>query len=431
MTEEAALRHVAMLVSGGTPTPEIFDAVAEQVARIFGRPWVGIMRYDSAESFVVVATWGEHPFSVGSRWPLDGPSTFEAVLRTGRPAAIPDYTGLPSTVAQAARQVGIVGGTGAPIVVDGATWGVIAVLATREAPIPAGAETRLSVFTDLVATAISNADARVSLALLADEQAALRRVATLVARESSPAEIFGAVTEEACHVLASDAVGLLRFDPDETATLLAQSDTPWNPPPLGTRFTLDGENVVAEVFRTGETVRVDDWTGSTGAVAAMATVLGVRSAVASPVVVEGRLWGTIIAATSQDEPLPAATEPRLVQFTGLVATAIANAGARGESHSATTFPGRADHSPSQRCVAFGRGPASARQKLVCNHERAGSEARSKPGTGGSDARRTSRSQWRRGEHCAGDRPGSPTVLVERRGDRDARRVEERRQFARE
>src|SRR5262245_13624020 len=131
MTEEAALRHVAMLVSGGTPTPEIFDAVAEQVARIFGRPWVGIMRYDSAESFVVVATWGEHPFSVGSRWPLDGPSTFEAVLRTGRPAAIPDYAGLPGTVAQAARQVGIVGGTGAPIVVDGATWGVIAVAATR------------------------------------------------------------------------------------------------------------------------------------------------------------------------------------------------------------------------------------------------------------------------------------------------------------
>src|SRR5262245_11391114 len=329
MTEEAALRHVAMLVSGGTPTPEIFDAVAEQVARIFGRPWVGIMRYDSAESFVVVATWGEHPFSVGSRWPLDGPSTFEAVLRTGRPAAIPDYAGLPGTVAQAARQVGIVGGTGAPIVVDGATWGVIAVAATREAPIPAGVETRLSVFADLVAAAISNADARVSLALLADEQAALRRVATLVARESSPAEIFGAVTEEACRVLASEAVGLLRFDRDETATPVAQSDTPWDAPPLGTRFTLDGENVVTKVFRTGQTVRVDDWKGSTGAVAAMASVLGVRSAVATPVVVEGRLWGTIIAATS-GERLPAVTESRLAQFTGLVVTAIANAEARGE-----------------------------------------------------------------------------------------------------
>jgi len=168
-----------------------------------------------------------------------------------------------------------------------------------------------------------------SLQRIVDEQAALRRVATLVARESSPVEIFGAVTEEACRVLGSEAVGLLRFEPDETATLVSQSDTPWDPPPLGSRFTLDGENVVTEVFRTGETVRVDDWSGATGAVAAMATVLGVRSAVASPVVVEGRLWGTIIAATSQDEPLPAATESRLEQFTGLVATAIANAEARG------------------------------------------------------------------------------------------------------
>jgi GAF domain-containing protein len=328
--EEAALRHVALLVARGAPTSDILDAVAEQVGRMFGRAWVGVLQYDSATSFVVVATWGEHPFPVGSRWPLDGPSPYEAVLRTGRPAAILDYTGVPGTVAQAARAAGIVGAIAAPIVVDRATWGVIAIPATREAPIPAGLETRLSVFTELVATAISNADARASLGLLADEQAALRRVATLVARESSPVEIFGAVTEEACRVLPSEAVGLLRFDPDETATLLAQSETPWDPPPLGTRFTLDGENVVAQVFRTGQTSRVDDWTDATGAVAAMATVLGVRSAVAAPVVVEGRLWGAIIAATSRPEPLPPGTESRLVQFTGLVATAIANAQARGE-----------------------------------------------------------------------------------------------------
>jgi GAF domain-containing protein len=170
--------------------------------------------------------------------------------------------------------------------------------------------------------------ARDALALLADEQAALRRVATLVARESTPSEIFGAVTEEARRVIGTEAVGLLRFEPDQTATMVAQSDTPWDPPPLGTRFTLDGENLIVQLLRTGKVARVDDWTESTGAVAAMATVLGVRSAVAAPVVVEGRLWGTIIAATSQDEPLPAETESRLVQFTELIATAISNAEAR-------------------------------------------------------------------------------------------------------
>src|SRR5262249_38995373 len=126
-----------MLVARGAPMPEIFDAAAEQVARIFHRPWAGVMRYDSADSFVVVAASGAHPFAVGSRWPLDGRSVCEAVLRTGRPAAILDYTGLPGAVAQNARAAGIVGGIGAPIVVDGATWGMIAVPATRGAPIPA------------------------------------------------------------------------------------------------------------------------------------------------------------------------------------------------------------------------------------------------------------------------------------------------------
>jgi GAF domain-containing protein len=181
----------------------------------------------------------------------------------------------------------------------------------------------------VTATLISDAETRRSRSLLTDEQDALRRLALLVARESSPVEIFGAVTEEARRVLQSEAVGLLRFEPDGTAVLVAQSDTPWDPPPLGTRLPLDGENVVTEVIRTGEGARVDDWSGASGAVAAMATALGVRSAVSSPVVVERRLWGTIVVVTSRSEPLPAETESRVAQFTGLVATAIANAEARG------------------------------------------------------------------------------------------------------
>ena len=133
----------------------------------------------------------------------------------------------------------------------------------------------------------------------------------------------------ACRVLRCEAVGPLRFEPDETATLVAQSDTLWNPPPLGTRFPLDGENVVAQLLRTGRVARVDDWTGATCSIAAMASVLGVRSTVAAPVIVKGSLWGSIIAASSQSQPLPAETESRVEQFTGLVATAIDNADARG------------------------------------------------------------------------------------------------------
>ena len=163
---------------------------------------------------------------------------------------------------------------------------------------------------------------------IAEEQAALRRVATLASRETSPVEILGAVTEEVARVLETEAVGMLRFELDGTATLVAQSQTPWDPPPLGSKFTLEGENVVASVHRTGHAARMDDWATATGSVAAMADVLGVRSIVATPVVVDGRLWGTMIAATSQSTPLPADTESRIGGFTELVAIAISNAQSR-------------------------------------------------------------------------------------------------------
>jgi signal transduction histidine kinase len=180
----------------------------------------------------------------------------------------------------------------------------------------------------VVAMAIANAESRAALARLAAEQAALRRVATIAARESSPVGVFGAVAEEAARVSEAEAVGILRFEPDGTATLVAQSQTPWDPPPPGTSFTLEGENVVAAVHRTGRAARSDDWSSATGSVAAMAHVLGVRSALAAPIVAEGRVWGALIAATSQTEPLPQETELRISEFTELVATAIANAESR-------------------------------------------------------------------------------------------------------
>jgi signal transduction histidine kinase/putative methionine-R-sulfoxide reductase with GAF domain len=170
--------------------------------------------------------------------------------------------------------------------------------------------------------------ARAEVEWLADQHAALRRVATLVAREASQVELFHAVTEEAARVIETEAVGMLRFESDGTATLVAQSDTPWEPPPVGTRLPLDGENLVSDVVRTGQAARMDDWAQATGSIAAMADVLGVRSSVATPIVVEGRLWGVMIAATSQREPLPADTESRIEEFTELVATAIANAESR-------------------------------------------------------------------------------------------------------
>jgi signal transduction histidine kinase len=134
------------------------------------------------------------------------------------------------------------------------------------------------------------------LRALANEQAALRRVATLVARAVSPEEIFDATAAEARTLLGADLTALVRYEPDGTATSLAGEAVP------GTELA-----DVAEIRR-----------------------LGTRGAVGAPIVVEGRLWGTLVAAwKSGGEPAPDSQE-RLVQFTDLVATAIANAHSRAE-----------------------------------------------------------------------------------------------------
>jgi GAF domain-containing protein len=331
--EQAALRRVATLVAQGVAPAEVFNAVSKEVERVFAMhetlDVATVVRFDPGPACVLVGM--AKPFEglpLGSRWAPKETFVSTKVLRTGRSARVekPDLLSAPDEDAEMLRR--LTSQVGSPIIVEGRLWGAVTMNANET--LPADTEERLAKFTGLVAAAISNAESRQAVAQLADEQAALRRVAVLVARESSPVEVFGAVTQEAARVVETEAVGMLRFESDGTATLVAQSDTPWDPPPLGTKFTLDGENVITEVLRTGRAARADDWTHASGSVAAMASVLGVRSSVATPIVVEGRLWGTMVAVTSQSEPLRADTESRIAQFTELVATAIANAGARAE-----------------------------------------------------------------------------------------------------
>jgi GAF domain-containing protein len=330
--QQASLRRVATLVAGGAASAEVVAAVAREVASLLELQVVWIARYEPDGTVTVIGAWSDRrqPFEAGARWPLDGPTILTQVKQTGRPVRRDDYGDLPGAIADAARANGIRSGAGAPIIVDGQVWGVMATWGWDGEPLPDHIEARLAEFTALIAAAFSNTASRDDVARLADEQAALRRVATLVARQSSPTEVFRAVAEEVARLLGTGAVGMLRFEPDGTATLVAQSATPWDPPPLGTRFTLDGENVVASVLRTGRANRLDDWANASGAVAAMARSLGIRSSVASPIVVEGRLWGTMVAVTAQVEPLPADTESRIGEFTELVATAISNAEAWGQ-----------------------------------------------------------------------------------------------------
>ena len=330
--EQAALRQVATLVAYESSPDRLVAVVVEQVARVFDVPLVRLIRYEPTAAVVVggFSESDDEPFPIGSRWQLDTPGL------TGNDPAYRPCRARRGLRADARRRRWC--GSGGRDALCGRESDRrrrtrvgrdrASLAATR---IPSGRHgARLADFTELVATALANAESRAALSQLADEQAALRRVATLVAREASPVELLAAVADEVARVLDVEAVGMLRFEPDGTATLVAQSDTPWDPPPLGTRFTLEGENVVTAVFRTREAARLDDWAKATGPVAEMARVLGIRSSVATPIVVEGRLWGTLIAVTSQSEPLPRETDSRIGEFTELVATAIANAEARDE-----------------------------------------------------------------------------------------------------
>jgi PAS domain S-box-containing protein len=330
--QQASLRRIATLVAGGARSAEIFAAVAREVASLLELHTVQISRYEPDGTATIIGAFsdGPQPFEAGTRWPLDEPAVLTEVKETGLPARRDDHSDLAGAVADAARSNGIRSGAGAPIIIDGEVWGVMATFGREAEPLPDRVEDRLAELTALIAAAFSNTASRDEIARLVDEQAALRRVATLVARESSPDELLATVAEEVARVLDVEAIGMLRFEPDGTAALVAQSNTPWEPPPLGTRFTLEGENVVSAVFRTRESARLDDWAKATGPVAEMARALGIRSSVATPIVVEGRLWGTLIAVTSQSDAFPLDTEARIREFTELVATAIANAEARDE-----------------------------------------------------------------------------------------------------
>jgi signal transduction histidine kinase len=165
---------------------------------------------------------------------------------------------------------------------------------------------------------------------LSEEQSALRRVATQVAKGVPPAVLFTAVTEEVGRLCDADLARMERYEPDGMVTGVAA----WSRVPVhlavGERFELDGLSVARDVRRSGGPVRLESFAGASGTVAQEAQALGIRSSIGCPINVGGRLWGVIAASTTSDTAFPASTEEQLAGFTELVATAIENAEARAE-----------------------------------------------------------------------------------------------------
>ncbi|MCU1614509.1 MAG: histidine kinase [Frankiales bacterium] len=335
--EQAALRRVATLVAGGAPPQEVFAAVASEVGRLVDADSAGMGRYDSDGTTTIVGSWNRQGtpkphMPVGTRWTHGGQNLHTLVFQTGRPARIDDYdTTASGPGADAWRSYGTRAAVGLPIRVQGRLWGYLGIARRLAASLAADAEARLAGFTELVATALANAQARTELCGFADEQAALRRVATLVAQAAPPEAVFAAVVAEVGRLLTVDYAVLTRYDPDGLATVVGH----WVLTDLqrslavGLRIELEGGNIATQVAETGRSARIDDYTTASGAFADIARDWGFRAAVGVPIRVEGRLWG-VISAGSRSGPLPADTEARLAGFTELVATALANAEAQDQ-----------------------------------------------------------------------------------------------------
>jgi PAS domain S-box-containing protein len=326
--EHAALRRVATLVALGAPPAEVFAAVAEGVAELLDVPAISMVRFEGDGTASKVAGWGKSPFPVGTRWALTDPSVMALVAQTGRPARIEDYGTVSGRQAGRIRAGGIRSALGVPLTVDGAGWGAVIAFATGSHQFADDAEERLARFTELVATAIANSEARDGLRRLADEQTALRRVATLIAREVPPAEVFAAVAREVAVTLDVPLTAVVRFQADGIATQVGA----WggeNPFPVGTTWTLDEHSVSGQVARTREPARVDDYSTVPGEIASrLSREAGIHTAVGVPILVGDSPWGVMMALSTAERPLREDIETRLGAFTELIATAIANTQAR-------------------------------------------------------------------------------------------------------
>jgi signal transduction histidine kinase len=337
--EQAALRRVATLVARGVAPEQVFAAVTEEAGRLMSVEYASLGRFEPDGAFTVVVTWhgsGDYSPPVGSPLILGGKNVSTLVFQTGRAARIDNYAEASGALGDAAREDGVGSGVGTPIIVEGRLWGVMAAYTPTGQPLPRDTEARLASFTELVATAISNAESRAGLARLAEEQAALRRVATLVARGTPPAELFAAVTEEVGRLLGAHMAGMARYDNGDTVTVLATWAAEGEPerehPLVPGPWPLEGGDLASTIARTGRPVRIEDYHGVPGRIAAFVREqLGISCSVGCPILAEGRLWGALFVHSKQThQPLPRDTEARLASFTELVATAIANAEGRAE-----------------------------------------------------------------------------------------------------
>ena len=278
--EQASLRRIAELAARGVPRTGPMDDILAAICRAasdqLGGREVTLLQFESADTIVAVATYAG-PVPPGVRVVHPPNSLSDRVARTQASVRVDDFDVLPS--ADIVRRFGIRAAVGVPVFIEDRLWGAF-VSTSQIGPLPRDTERRLEGFAKLTWAAIANAEARESLRRLADEQAALRHVAELVARESPLPAVFDAVVEESARVLNASSAAIVRDRSGES----------------------EDASVVAEVKPQAAT--------------------GVHSA-ETPIHVNGVKWGTLLVSSDALSRMDG--RDRLKPFADLMAAAIANA----------------------------------------------------------------------------------------------------------
>ncbi len=389
LDEQAALRRVATFVAGGPEPSAVLERVCAEVGSLLEVERTILLRFDGGGKAKIVGQWPQldsPEFKTGEVIELKGESSSVKLYRSGRPERVDDYDSIASGhLVERIRAVGIASSISAPVYVEGKLWGALGASHGRTRGFPARAEHRIAAFTELVGDALANADARERLHSLLDEQAALRRVATLVAREPEPQEVFECVCEELGSVLGGEATNLLRIEADGTQRILAG----WNRPgvqislPVGMALPPGGDTAIPRMMRSGRPERIDDYSRFNGPRAELVRAAGIASAVSTPIRVAGRLWGALATTSGSPYGFPPDTEERIASFAELVADALANVDAREQlAASRARIVEAADaerrrlernlhDGAQQRLVALALALRQARSELDCDRDAAG------------------------------------------------------------
>jgi signal transduction histidine kinase len=350
---QAALRRVAAFVAGGAGPARVFTAVADELGQLIGAEATFIFRVDPQSGergeyrehrehgepggfITLVGSCGRvsDKVAVGFQLKLLPGTVCADALCTGRPARINGEPLSKGLYGAWSGMLGMRAEVAMPIVVEGRHWGVTVAATSRE-DFPADTESRMADFMEVAAMAIAkvkadqdDAQTERKLRELVDTQAALRRLAMLVARGEPAEALFAAVTREALRHLGKGNVRMIRYELDGTATLAAREGTPDPEERVGAPWRIyPPGGLTATILRTGQTARVDDYHEIPGGERFLRE--GIVAAVGTPIHANGRLWG-MLALGSEEGPLPPDTEQRMTEFTDLVATAVANAQNRAE-----------------------------------------------------------------------------------------------------